>query len=165
VASISVVAADLHCAGSECVRATDATLDADRIYLIQLDRQRVFDARHHWIGKINHLPMPHCNLRLTSNGKLVQIKPIVTGDTLTFDYGVDFWVYELSGLELSAWLVSRSVACNRGTLDVFRRMHDSVHDYTGLLGCDWVKSRPAVWSELERELWIGLLAEYLEERK
>jgi hypothetical protein len=165
VASISVVAADLHCAGSECVRATDATLDADRIYLIQLDRQRVFDARHHWIGKINHLPMPHCNLRLTSNGKLVQIKPIVTGDSLTFDYGVDFWVYELSGLELSAWLVSRSVACNRGTLDVFRRMHDSVHDYTDLLGCAWVKSRPAVWSELERELWIGLLAEYLEERK
>jgi hypothetical protein len=55
-ASISVVAADLHCAGPECVLTKDAVRDADPTYHLQLDRQHVFDARCHWIGKINHLP-------------------------------------------------------------------------------------------------------------
>jgi hypothetical protein len=125
----------------------------------------VFDASHHWLGKINHLPDRLCNLRLTSSGKLVQIKPIAAGDALTFDYDVDYWVYQLSGMELADWLVSDSVQSNRGTLDLFRQMHDSVLDYTSLLSCDWVKRRPVVWSELERESWMGDLAEYLEARR
>ena len=29
-------------------------------------------------------------------GKLVQIKPIAAGEALTLDYGVDYWVYQLS---------------------------------------------------------------------
>jgi hypothetical protein len=164
-ASISVMAANLHCAGPECVLDKSATGEVDPTYFVQLDRQRLFDARHHWIGKINHLPDPLCNLRLTSSGKLVQIKPIAAGDALTFDYDVDYWVYQLSGMELADWLVSNSVQSNRGTLDLFRRMHDSVLDYTCLLSCDWVKRRPAVWSELERELWMGQLAEFLEARR
>ena len=162
-ASISVVAADLYCAGGEFVRPADASLQADRVYLLQLDRQHVFDSRcHPWIGSINHLPMPHCNLRLTSGGKLVQITEIAAGDALTFDYGVEYWVYRLSALELSGWLTSSSVVSNRGTLDLFRRMHERVRDYSGLLRCEWVTRRPAVWSELERELWVEQLAEYLE---
>ena len=162
-ASISVVAADLHCAGSEFVHPKDATLEADRVYLLQLDRLHVFDSRcHPWIGSINHLPMPHCNLRLTSGGKLVQITEIAAGDALTFDYGVEYWVYRLSGLELSEWLTSSSVVSNRGTLDLFRRMHESVRDYSDLLRCGWVTRRPAMWSELERELWMEQLGEYLE---
>ena len=161
-ASISVVAADLHCCNRELVLSKDTAGNADPTYLVQLDRQRVFDARRHWIGKINHLPDRLCNLKLTSTGKLMQIRPIAAGDALTFDYGVDYWVLQLSGLELSDWLVSSSVQSNRGTLDLFRRMHDSVLDYTGLLSCDWVQRRPAVWSELERETWMGHLVDYLE---
>jgi hypothetical protein len=165
-ASIAVVAADLHCSSSpECVLDKSGTRELDPTYLVQLDRQRVFDASHHWLGKINHLPDRLCNLRLTSSGKLVQIKPIAAGDALTFDYDVDYWVYQLSGMELADWLVSDSVQSNRGTLDLFRQMHDSVLDYTSLLSCDWVKRRPVVWSELERESWMGDLAEYLEARR
>jgi hypothetical protein len=97
-------------------------------------------------------------------GKLVQIKPIAAGDALTFDYDVDFWVYQLSGLELSEWLVSSSVQSSRGTLDLFRRMHGSVLDYTDLLRRDWVQHRPAVWTELDRECWMTNLVELLEGR-
>ena len=164
-ASISVVAADLHCAGPECVLDKDAAREADPMYLVQLDKQRVFDARHHWIGKINHLPDRLCNLKLTGTGKLVQTREIAAGHVLTFDYGVDYWVYQLSGLELSEWCAGSSVACSRGTQDLFDEMHDSVQDYTVLLGCDWVKRRPPVWSELAREMWVGSLADYLEARR
>jgi hypothetical protein len=163
-ASISVMAADFHCAEPECVLDKNATREVDPTYLVQLDRQRVFNASHHWVGKVNHLPDRLCNLRLTSSGKLVQTKPIAAGDALTFDYDVDYWVFQLSGMELAGWLVSGSVHSNRGALDLFRRMHDSVLDYTSLLSCDWVQRRRAVWSELERELWMGQLAEYLQER-
>ena len=164
-ASISVVAADLQCAGAEYVLDKNAAGKADATYLVQLDRQRVFDARHHWVGKINHLPDRLCNLRLTSTGKLVQIKPIAAGEALTFDYGADYWVYQLSGLELSNWLVSSSVQSNRGVVDLFRRMLDGVLDYTDLLGCNWIKCQSTAWSELERETWMGHLVEHLEDRQ
>ena len=81
---------------------------------------------------------------------------------MTFDYGADYWVYQLSGLELSEWLSSSSVQSNRGVADLFDEMHNCVMDYTDLLGCDWVSRRPAAWSELERETWMGNLVEYLE---
>ena len=161
--SISVVAADLQCAGAECVLDKDAARQVDATYLVQLDRQRVFDARDHWMGKINHLPDRLSNLRLASTGKLVQIKPIAAGEALTFDYGAEYWVYQLSGLELSKWSAASSVASSRGTIDLFRRMQEGVLDYTVLLSCDWVKRRHAVWAELDRELWIGNLVEHLED--
>ena len=162
-ASISLVAADLHLAGPECVLDRSAAREADPTYLVQLDRQRAFDARYHWVGRINHLPHRLCNLKLTSAGKLVQTRAITAGEALSFDYGVDYWVYQLSGLELSEWSSSSTVQSNRGMVDLFDKMHNSVLDYTELLGFDWVKRRPAVWSELEREMWIGNLVEYMED--
>ena len=161
--SISVVAVDLHCAGSECVLDQDAAREVDSMYLVQLDKRRVFDARHHWIGKINHLPDRLCNLKLTGAGKLVQTREIAAGEALTFDYGVDYWVYQLSGLELSEWCAGSSVVCSRGTQDLFRRMHHNVQDYTALPS-HWVQRRSFLSSELERETWMGDLAEYLQVR-
>jgi hypothetical protein len=163
-ASVSVVVLDLHSCDTNLVRKRDPVLDSDPVYLFPLDQRRVLDARHHWAGKMNHLPMPHCNLKLTNNGKIVQSKDVAAGDTLTLDYGVDYWVYQLTGKELSDWLVSSSVSSNKGILDLFNQMHDSVPDYSELLQCDWVKRRPAVWSELERESWMMHLSEYLESR-
>ena len=160
-ASISMVAADLHCCSPEFVLSKDSAGDADPTYLVQLDRQRVFDARRHWIGKVNHLPDRLCNLRLTNSGKLVQTKPIAAGDALSFDYDVDYWVYRLSGLELSEWCAGSSIASSRGADDLFRRMHQGVCDYTDLLCRDWVQHRPTVWTELDRECWMANLADYL----
>ena len=162
-ASISAVVADLHCYSPDFVLSRDTTGDADPTYLVQLDRERVFDARRHWLGKINHLPDRLCNLRLTSSSKLVQIKPIAAGDALTFDYGVDYWVNQLSGLDVSEWSAGSSVASSRGAIDLFNRMHNGVCDYTELLRREWVLRRPAAWTELDREGWMANLAEYLED--
>ena len=136
-ASISVVAADLHCAGPECVLDKVAEREADPMYLVQLDKQRVFDARHHWMGKINHLPMPHCNLKATGNGKLVQIKLIRADEVLTWDYGMDYWVYQVTRLDASEWLSEGGSACQRGRTELFTRMHQSVLDYSVLLQKRW----------------------------
>jgi len=72
-------------------------------------------------------------------------------------------VYRLSGLELSEWCAGSSVASSRGTVELFKRMHNGVLDYTDLLRRDWIQCRPAVWSELDREMWMGNLAECLED--
>ena len=48
--------------------------------------KHMLNAEKLWVGKINHLPEKHCNVRLSSNGKLVQVKPIRAGEALTFDY-------------------------------------------------------------------------------
>jgi hypothetical protein len=73
-------------------------------YVVSWDGKHRFDAQHHWTGKINHLPTPHANLKLISTGKLVQVRDIAAGDPLTYNYGVDYWVYQLTGLPLSATL-------------------------------------------------------------
>ena len=155
-ASISVVAADIHCADRKMVFAKDAIVGVDPVYFLQLDQQRVFDARHHWIGKINHLPMPHSNLKLTGNGKLVQIKAIAAGDSLTLDYGMEYWVYQMTGINASDWLLEGGTECQRGRMHLFTRMHDSVLNYTCMLRERWAKSLLSSSTAVERE---GVLVE------
>ena len=155
-ASVSVVAADLHCAGPEFVKVKDPALQVDPEYLIQMDKERVFDARHHWIGKINHLPMSYCNLKATGNGKLVQVKPIAAGEALTWDYGMDYWVYQVTRLDASEWLSAASSVCQRSRSALFVRMHESVLDYSQLLQQKWARSLSSASSAVDRE---GLLLE------
>jgi hypothetical protein len=161
-ASFLTVAADLHSAGAEFVKVKDPALEVDPQYLIQVDQHRVFDARHHWIGKINHLPMPHCNLKVTGNGKLVQIKPITAGEALTLDYGVDYWVYQVTGLDISEWLSEGNCACQRGRMDLFTRMHESVSDYSKLLQEKWAGSLSSSSSAIDREALLVDLEDYLD---
>jgi hypothetical protein len=154
----AVVTADL----SASLPPLQAEQSVDPSYAVSWDSKHRFDAQHHWTGKINHLPTPHANLRLNATGKLVQVRDIAGGEALTYDYGVDYWVFQMTGLSLSEWLVSHSVASNKGILDLFTRMHGGVHDYTARLSQEWVQRRPAIWSELEREMWMDQLAGYLE---
>ena len=161
-ASVSVVAADLHCAGPEFVKVKDPTLELDPEYLIQMDKERVFDARYHWIGKTNHLPMSHCNLKVTGNGQLVQIKPIRAGDALTWDYGIDYWVYQVTGLDVSEWLSEGGSVCQRSRSDLFVRMHASVLDYSKLLQEKWARSLSSSSSAVDREGLLVELEDYLD---
>ena len=161
-ASVSVVAADLHCAGPEYIRSKEHAREDDGIYHIQLDRQRVFDARHHWVGKLNHLPMSQCNLRLTGNGKLVQIKTIQAGDAVTLDYGMDYWVYRITGLDVTVWMAEGEVECQRGRTALFTRMHQTVSDYTDLLRQKWTRSLSSLSSAVEREGLLIELEEHLD---
>ena len=164
-ASISAVAADLHGAGSQFVKVRDTTVPADPEYLIQLNMQHMFDARHHWIGKINHLPMSQCSLKVTQHGKLVQIKPIKAGDTLTWDYGVDYWVYQVTGMDMSMWLAEGGRECQRGRRALFDRMHESVMDYSVLLQKRWMGSLSCISSAVARESVLVELEEFLDVRQ
>jgi hypothetical protein len=158
---VSVVAADLYSAGAEFVKVQDPTQEADPEYLIRLDKQRVFDARHHWIGKINHLPMPHCNLKVSGNGKLVQIKSIKAGDALTLDYGVDYWVYQVTGLDASEWMCEGGRECQRGRMDLFTRMHESTLDYSKVLREKWARSLSSSACAVQREGLLVDMEDYL----
>ena len=109
------------------------------------------DAERHWIGKINHLPMPHCNLKLLGNGKLVQRRPIATGEPLTFDYGVEWWTHRITGVPWKQWMTTGSMSRRKGSADLFTRMHQSVLDYTALLGKNWDMRLGRATSEVERE--------------
>ena len=94
------------------------------------------DAERLWVGKINHLPMPHCNLMLTSSGKLVLLRAIAAGEARTFDCGVQWWAYRVTGLTWNEWM---SVSCRNGRAKLFDRMRETVLDYTPLLDKQWDK--------------------------
>jgi hypothetical protein len=77
-----------------------------------------------------------CNLMLTSSGKLVQIKPMAASAAPTF---------ENDGLPVAVRagadrLVGEHQRPIQPRLDLFREMHHSVLDYTGLLSCDCKRS-------------------------
>ena len=74
------------------------------------------------------LPMPLCNLKLTGNGKLVQIKPISV-DIKVWHGFMDFWVYQVTGLDASEWLSEGGGECQRSRMDLFTRMHKTALDY------------------------------------
>ena len=123
------------------------------------------DAEQLWVGKINHLPMPHCNLKLLGNGKLVQLRGIAAGEALTFDYGVHWWVHRVSGVTWNEWMTATSLACQKGNADLFYRMHESVLDYTPLLDMGWDKRLSEAASELDREMVVMEMWECVNERE
>lgn len=103
-------------------------------YCVQRNRYRFYDLEHHWAGKINHLPMPHCNLRFAKDDKLVQCRAIQAGEELTMDYSMEYWIHHITGLTIYEWIKKDdALESNKSRLLVFRRMHESVHDYTRLI--------------------------------
>ena len=161
-ASVSPVAVNLTCAGSELLLpADDPQVLADPTCMVQLGRQ-IFDGRRHWMGKINHLPLPHCNLRLDGRGKLVQIKEIKAGDALTFDYALEYWVRRVTGLDMSEWLSEQHVVSARTRHALFIRMHESVHDYTAMLSQPWSGSLTSASTAVDKESVLVELEDHMD---
>jgi hypothetical protein len=134
-------------------------------YRFQWDgRKQQLDAERLWVGRINHLPMPHCNLKLASSGKLVQARHITAGEALTFDYGVQWWAHRVTGVAWTEWMMMGTVECRKGSADLFYRMHESVLDYTPLLARDWDRRLSAATSELEKETVLMEMWEQVVER-
>jgi hypothetical protein len=123
------------------------------------------DAERLWVGNINHLPMPHCNLKLTGNGKLVQRRAIAAGEALTFDYGVQWWAHRVTGVTWNEWMTTGTLNCRKGSADLFYRMHESVLDYTPLLGRKWDERLRTATSELARETVMMEMWEQVVERE
>lgn len=105
--------------------------------------------------------MPLYNLKLLGNGKLVQRRPIAVGEPLTFDYGVEWWTHRVTGVPWKQWMTTGSISHRKGSADLFTRMHQSVLDYSALLGRDWDKRLSRATLEVEREQVLVELWEYV----
>ena len=116
--------------------------------------KHMLNAENLWVGRINHLPEKHCNVRLSSNGKLVQVKLIKEGEALTFDYSMVYWVERVTGITWKQWMATGTVACRKGCAELFERMHRNVLDYTSLLSQQWSERFKRATSELEKELLV-----------
>jgi hypothetical protein len=147
------VAADLRLFAQEMQVHQESAVTSAAWYRIEWDGgKQVLDAEQLWMGKINHLPMPHCNLRLTAAGKLVQTRAIAAGEALTFDYGVQWWVHRVTGVPWNEWMTNGATTHRKGCADLFYRMHESVSDYTALLATGWDERFRTAASEVEREM-------------
>src|SRR5271170_6370550 len=67
-----LVAADLRLSGLVICSGDADKLSRPSPYCFALNRKEYLNIDNHWIGKINHCPMPHCNLKLTAAGQLIQ---------------------------------------------------------------------------------------------
>ncbi len=126
--------------------------------------KQVLNAEKLWVGRINHLPGKHCNLRLSSNGKLMQAKSIKAGEALTFDYTMQYWVERVTGITWKQWIAAGAVKSRKGSADLFERMHRTVLDYTSLLSQHWNERFAKAKTELDKEmvmmdLWHELVPE------
>ena len=133
-------------------------------YCFAINTRYYVNALNHWVGKINHCPIPHSNLRFTAGGQLVQIKDIVFGDSLTFDYGVEYWVFRITGKPMEYFLTSGvSAAVKRGRRELFYRMHRCVQDYTVLInmGLYQLMNEESI-SELQTEQMLVSIGEYVD---
>jgi len=62
-----------------------------------------YDLADSWIGTINHAPPAKCNIIVVGT-KLYQINAIRKDEELFFDYGVDYWVFQLTGHDIDYWM-------------------------------------------------------------
>jgi hypothetical protein len=77
----AAVAADL----ASSLPAVQEGQFVDPTFVISWDGKHRFDAQYHWTGKINHIPTPHANLKLNASGKLIQVRDIAAGESVTYD--------------------------------------------------------------------------------
>ena len=145
----------LHDDGDRTAPSPPASSSSASPYCFEWNRSKqVLNAEKVWVGKINHLPQKQCNMRLSSNGKLLQVKRIRAGEALTFDYGMSYWVERVTGITWKQWMATGTVACRKGCAELFERMHRTVLDYTVLLSQRWSERFERAASELEKELLV-----------
>jgi hypothetical protein len=161
----SAIAADLGLLAQAQQQHSDTSSPSVPWYRFEWDGgKQQLDAEQLWVGRINHLPMPHCNLKLMGNGKLVQRRAIAAGEALTFDYGVQWWAHRVTGMTWNEWMTAGTIESRKGSADLFYRMHESVLDYTPLLAMEWDRRLDNAVSELERETVMMEMWEHVIER-
>ena len=104
---------------------------------------------------------PLCNLRLASKGKLMQVKPIAAGEALSWDYGMQYWVRRVTGLDFDEWMSDKDAECRKFRDAFFTEMHESVSNYSRLLQQPWVGSLTSASTMVDRETMLAELVDFL----
>ena len=95
------------------------------------ETSRLLDLERHLTGKINHARPRSCNMRFEGL-TLVQPEEINAGEPLLVDYGWQYWVHQITGVDYSHW----EAMGDEELLDAFDRMLAMVDDYSPLLRAD-----------------------------
>jgi hypothetical protein len=118
-------------------------------YLITVDETRAFDLATHWSGRINHGPPSKANICL--DGVLIrQIRPIQPGEQLLYEYGLGYWIYQVSHRDVKEF--------TKDQRRVWKRVYLLTDDYSELMQKQlWEWTHPMdVVSELEEHLLATL---------
>jgi hypothetical protein len=94
-------------------------------YAIQNNDGDYIDLRGSWLGDINHGPPALANCTMQDHA-LVQTKSIKAGEQLLFDYGVDYWIFNMTHTDFSSWT-------DENDISIWEEMHERVVDYSELL--------------------------------
>jgi hypothetical protein len=64
-------------------------------------KTRRVSAENHWTGKLNHVNTgdPRLNVKLQRDGTMILLRDVKVGEELFFDYGDEFWAYDLLDLD------------------------------------------------------------------
>jgi hypothetical protein len=90
------------------------------------------DLSENWLGKINHAPDELANAKAYGT-HLIQYDDIYAGDAITYDYGLDYWVFQITHLDWEEeWKVEDAGVVARAQA-LFQQMHSEVLNYAILL--------------------------------
>lgn len=95
------------------------------VYNDQTGKETAYNLKNHWTGVINHTRPDDCNLLAIGKGDIVQLRSIKKNDQLFYDYGVDYWVFQLTHKPFETW--------NENDQLVFKKMHENTSDYRSLM--------------------------------
>jgi hypothetical protein len=118
------------------------------------------DCSEHWIGKLNHRPHSKCNMKTNSEGKLIQIESIAKGEELFIDYGVEFWVYQVTGIDWDTWMDASTLERD-GLKKIFGEMLEEIEDYRDLLAMKISAKLSNRCTALDKEDAIYSITEYV----
>jgi hypothetical protein len=103
----------------------DAIEDKNQLrYMYHLGDQTYIDLATQWLGKINHGSPLTANVRFDS-ARIVQARVIAAGDPLLVEYGLDYWVLQLTNIDLDLW--------PRGYVATWQQLYKTTDDYTAYL--------------------------------
>jgi hypothetical protein len=95
-------------------------------FVVTDSKKVLYDLRNSWIGQLNHAPntAPEQNVSAFLDG-VIQDRAIERGEELRWDYGIEYWIFQLTGVDRVEW--------SDIDLGLFREMHERVVDYDALL--------------------------------
>ncbi len=139
----------LHMKQRNCIGVLDGELvtkhfadTADRKalrYVIHIDSSdKYINLVKDWTGRINHRSSKsiECNLE-TRDEYIYQTRSIKKGQELCFSYGCEYWVFQISGIELDDWIEKYP-----HSEEIWIKMYETIDDYTDLLALPIEKLTP-----------------------
>ena len=156
------VAVDLQSQGFLISAEQNCALETPSQIRISNDSYLSITNNHHWFSHIKHLPSPLCNMKISKSGQLVPTRFIRAGEAITFDHGMPHWVYEITGIALDQWL-DDTLEAQRSRLNLFERMHKTVHNCTHLLDLRIDRIEPDAVRSMRLESMLVSIEEYLDD--